>query len=538
MRYNSLSPQHGGSTLPAKGFLTVMQTAYKKTVSHIRETVLTVLLCLWACCSGAAVDPALPDLVIMVDKSRQQFIVYEQRPALRERYRCICTTGSIQGDKLHEGDKKTPEGVYFVEGRVAEALDFREYGGTAYCLSYPNPVDRLRGKQGHGIWIHSKGYEIRPMDTRGCVAIGLRDMAAIAPLLTPGMPVLLAAQAPDNAWATRDSITASYLRLRMQQWFRACAEGSATFFRFFHADAYTQCMPESFAQFRERMERRFRDAPHRSVYHRAIHALEGPGYWVTWTEACYDEGKTPEEGICRLYWQQDQDGFHIVGMEWLPQALDILRDAQQGLLRPVEKDVQKHTPAQGDGLPQSIQKAWKLEDSPASRTQTSAGQPSAEDPRSPVLPEHSRAPSQLIPAPPAASQRETILDTSPESAAHSPEALLSEVVMFIDIWRQAWESGNVDSYIACYAPAARQQQRQGAASIRRHKEALWKSAAPARIMLYQASMQLTPQGVQVSMMQDYTDTRGHQDRGRKTLLLQLVEGKLHIVDEQWIAWEQ
>lgn len=49
-----------------------------------------------------------------------------------------------------------------MEYKIASGLDFKEYGGIAYTLNYPNPVDKLRGKTGHGIWIHSKGLGIEP----------------------------------------------------------------------------------------------------------------------------------------------------------------------------------------------------------------------------------------------------------------------------------------------------------------------------------------------------------------------------------------
>lgn len=86
---------------------------------------------------------------------------------------------------------KTPEGVYFVVRKRTEQLDFEEYGGEAYILDYPNPVDRLRGKTGSGIWVHSRGRAITPFESRGCVVLNLKDIAEVGPELKRGTPVLI-----------------------------------------------------------------------------------------------------------------------------------------------------------------------------------------------------------------------------------------------------------------------------------------------------------------------------------------------------------
>ena len=117
---------------------------------------------------------------------------FEKKSPLRLKYVFPCTTGQIPGDKQSLNDLRTPEGIYFVEYKIANGLDFREYGGIAYTLNYPNPVDKLRGKTGHGIWIHSKGFGIEPLSTRGCVAIGLKEIDEVGPQLTPGTAVVLA----------------------------------------------------------------------------------------------------------------------------------------------------------------------------------------------------------------------------------------------------------------------------------------------------------------------------------------------------------
>ena len=125
--------------------------------------------------------------VVAVDKAKQRLFLLEGgtvRPF-------VCTTGQREGDKQVRGDLKTPEGVYFVLRKRTDRLDFEDYGGEAYILDYPNPVDRLRGKTGSGIWVHSRGHAVTPRESRGCVVLNLKDIAVVGPKLKPGTPVVI-----------------------------------------------------------------------------------------------------------------------------------------------------------------------------------------------------------------------------------------------------------------------------------------------------------------------------------------------------------
>ncbi len=275
-------------------------------------------------------NEGLPSRLVGVDKKRKEFHYFEKKSPFKLRYTYPCVTGQLAGDKQQTNDLRTPEGVYFVEYKIAGGLDFREYGGIAYTLNYPNPVDRLRGKTGHGIWIHSKGFDLVP--TRGCVAIGLKDIAEVGPLLTPGTPVVLAEEFDAARPPAPDDGTAARLRGLMRDWSRAWASRSAAMFDFYDAPAYSRAT-EDFGAFRRNKERLFKILGFIKIYNREIHALEGPGYWVTWSEQYYTASNLSTEGIRRLYWQRGGDGrFRIVGMDWTPRDVGMRADFQQGRL--------------------------------------------------------------------------------------------------------------------------------------------------------------------------------------------------------------
>ena len=59
--------------------------------------------------------PLRPLHVVLVDKSRQRLYLYLYHPEGKvELIRSFpCSTGRSEGDKLKEGDRRTPEGIYF-----------------------------------------------------------------------------------------------------------------------------------------------------------------------------------------------------------------------------------------------------------------------------------------------------------------------------------------------------------------------------------------------------------------------------------------
>ncbi len=78
--------------------------------------------------------------------------------------------GKVDGDKQREGDLKTPIGVYKLIQKLNKVDPF--YGPLAFVTSYPNSFDKVRGKNGSGIWVHGLPLNQERDDyTKGCIAI-------------------------------------------------------------------------------------------------------------------------------------------------------------------------------------------------------------------------------------------------------------------------------------------------------------------------------------------------------------------------------
>lgn len=261
---------------------------------------------------------ALPPRVVAVDKKQQVLSLLEFRSSLESTTTYLCSTGQAPGDKVVEGDLKTPEGIYFVVQHLTSGLDFGMYGYEAYTLNYPNPVDKLRKKTGYGIWLHGKGNGIAPLQTQGCIALNNNDLHTLGNKLATGLPVIISSSVDLHTPSDQKVANIQRLQNLSQGWAKAWENRSATMFDFYDAEAYSLAN-EPFSHFKSNKERLFKRLAWIKNTIRDVQVLEGPGYWVTWFYQDYQAPNLTSKGVRRLYWSDDKKGnFKIVGMEWLP----------------------------------------------------------------------------------------------------------------------------------------------------------------------------------------------------------------------------
>lgn len=158
-------------------------------------------------------DPVPPDMTpkyllqmqpeqkhaIIADTGKSRLYIYKnvggQARYLADYY---ISSGKNGSQKLREGDKKTPIGVYFVTGNLPREKLTDFYGGRAFPINYPNEWDRRQGRSGFGIWLHgtpSDTYSRPPRASDGCVVLSNQDLDAIAATLQVGItPVIISDQ--------------------------------------------------------------------------------------------------------------------------------------------------------------------------------------------------------------------------------------------------------------------------------------------------------------------------------------------------------
>ncbi len=141
-------------------------------------------------------DPGQKNAIV-VDGGRSRVYIYENAngtPRLVKDY--YTTLGKYGIEKLREGDKKTPVGVYHVTSQIPGSKLPDLYGWGAFPINYPNEWDRLLGKTGYGIWLHgvpSDNYARAPWASDGCIALANPDIEELGKYVQTGVtPVIIA----------------------------------------------------------------------------------------------------------------------------------------------------------------------------------------------------------------------------------------------------------------------------------------------------------------------------------------------------------
>jgi murein L,D-transpeptidase YafK len=291
-------------------------------VNKIAVLIIILAGLLWA--AGARAEgwearlsghSSLPTKFLVIDKDQQKFMIFGKKSPLTVLERLTCATGQNPGDKLEQGDMKTPEGIYFIGRRLNRGLDYELYGNLAYTLNFPNPVDRIKGKTGSGIWIHGRGSPIQPRETKGCVALFVADLERLEDSLSPGMPVAIAKSVTWNEKVVEDE--AEKLTAMVRDWAASWEARENVFFSYYDAHKFSKSWGKSFTHFQRRKERIFQGTEWIQLMIHNVRVLSGPDYWVTYFDQYYRTPTLISQGIKRLYWQKDENGeLRIVGREW------------------------------------------------------------------------------------------------------------------------------------------------------------------------------------------------------------------------------
>lgn len=140
--------------------------------------------------------PAPPPLAgkidrILIEKAARRMQLFQDGAPVRT-YQ-IALGFTPKGDKVRQGDGKTPEGEFTIDRRNAESAFHLSIG-----LDYPQPEDRERAAElgyspGGDIFIHGQpnalpdGLKIKGDWTAGCVALTnaeMREVWAVTPIGT------------------------------------------------------------------------------------------------------------------------------------------------------------------------------------------------------------------------------------------------------------------------------------------------------------------------------------------------------------------
>lgn len=193
--------------------------------------------------------------------------------------------GKSTGDKQIEGDHRTPIGIYTLTQKLDKLDPY--YGPLAYVTSYPNLFDRIRGKNGSGIWIHGVPENtLRETATKGCIALENSDLRTLDAALDMKRTLLII---DEEVKFDIDKERLATLLSQLFAWRLAWLNNDLEGYLAFYDESFKRFDGRGIDAFRSYKKRIFAKGESKSIYFSNIAVLPYPGdepnhYLITFHE--------------------------------------------------------------------------------------------------------------------------------------------------------------------------------------------------------------------------------------------------------------
>lgn len=259
---------------------------------------------------------------LLVNKADSRIDVYQQLPdSSIARVKSFRTsTGQVPGNKLVEGDLKTPEGVYYLTRIREDAELMSKYGLRAFDLNYPNEFDRLDAKTGHGIWLHGTDEPSRLRDPRtseGCVVVSNEDIAELGNYIRLFRTPIVIEDNPSYLSATERDQLRARINNFILRWLDAWANQDI--------ERYAACYSESFrggsgrrAAWKAQKKQVFANTSWATVDIDDLKILRDEERYLVGFYQRYRSNLMDDTGIKWVYLGHTGDELQILSEEWFP----------------------------------------------------------------------------------------------------------------------------------------------------------------------------------------------------------------------------
>lgn len=227
---------------------------------------------------------ARKDLRFGYFENTQTLLICDKDPAILKVYRktnqekftllksISALTGKYNGDKTSEGDRKTPIGIYSLTQKLNKVDQF--YGPMAFVTSYPNLYDRIRGKNGSGIWIHGVPIEgERENYTKGCIAIDNNDLTKLDEVIDYKNAILVI----DEKITEKTNIPYSKIIAQLYQWRHAWKYNDFQSYLSFYDTTFVRYDGMEYFDFKNYKQRVFDKKESKEILFNNINIIPYPG---------------------------------------------------------------------------------------------------------------------------------------------------------------------------------------------------------------------------------------------------------------------
>ena len=421
----------------------------------------------------------------LVDKSEQRLYLYKWEgdgPRLVKSF--VCSTGQNPGGKIRRGDKRTPDGVYFFT-RVIESNKLASvYGIRAYPTDYPNFLDRLSDKNGDGIWLHGTDQALSFNKTKGCIVLENRDLAELSSYIRLRRTPIIIEEKVSKSFPDDLKKQGDLIRAILDEWRQSWEAKEIDRYMSFYSKKFRSDKKDwqAWRDYKERLNRQYRDISVKISD--PIIIVDGRNTLVVFYQA-YRSDLFSNEGTKRLYFNPD---LKIIGEEW-----DVHKNGEA-------------PPPIPDKIMQAFFKTKPVKVAAPIKVATAPPAIMREEKPSQMYEENSEAPTpsklEILNAPEAIAAVSPSVRAAGIKPVQESGSEIAAIRDFLEIWRRAWETKDIDTYMNCYS---RDFQAKGKdwEKWRQYKQSLNKVYNTIHIVLQNVKVSKTDRGMLVSFYQDY-----------------------------------
>ena len=251
---------------------------------------------------------------VLVEKNTQKLFIWSNRRGKPVKvFEKPCSTGEAPGIKQVSGDKKTPEGVYFVKDVYEDRYLSPVYGRKAFPTDYPNYLDVRAGRNGSAIWLHGTNKKLKPMDTNGCIALNNDAVEQLTDFIEMDQTPVIIANAIQNTEPGVLDKQKNALGKWLQKWGGAIESGDYHRYLAFYDPEFLPDMAwwEEWRKLRDKHgdeDGRFRVFLDRTGIYR-----HGDVYVIVFDMGVSLRGKSTGFGRRKLFVKNNEDDYSIIG---------------------------------------------------------------------------------------------------------------------------------------------------------------------------------------------------------------------------------
>jgi murein L,D-transpeptidase YafK len=444
-----------------------------------------------------------PIYLILIEKNLQRLRVLEHDGELKVVAEYFSATGENFGIKEVSGDEKTPEGIYFIT-KVFIDKEITIFGDKAFHLDYPNLFDIEAGRNGDGIYIHGTNKDLKPYSTNGCITMINDDLDDLEKYLNQAVtPVVILPELKLVRQSINQQLTNQDFHLAKSLLLNDGIKPAKVEYNYLYViNLGSQAVAVADFVYRP-YERSMMRGTSRSYLE--FHSGEN------WTTRKRIWRATPLQIF-------PDSQIKIAARPFAVEQVQITGQPAKA----TNNMVAALEPASQSDANNSVQKDTPVQALPEPATKNTTKQPPEKEPGKiqasrPATPKARPVKIALVPVEKSVSVKQPEVQkivASPPPGFPEDE---DEIRMFVENWRLAWVSQEIEPYIDHYDPAFRQG-RKNLPQYKAHKERLNRKYQFIKVDISQIKISWTKKGATVSFQQEYQSDL-YKTVGSKTLIL-------------------